>query len=138
MQISISKQLGNVEVTVIHLTGDIDSHTYTDVINQAQQVFDEGARDLLIDLSNVPYVSSAGLMSLHTVVKIFSGHSAQPKDGGRPSFRAINKDQDGPVRAHVKLLSPQPAVEQVLDMVGLKLFFDIYTDLETAVKSFGQ
>ncbi len=118
------------------MTGDIDASTYTDVINAAQQAFDEGSRNLLIDLSNVAYVSSAGLMSLHTVVKIFAGQSVQPKDGGRPSFRAINKDQDGPMRAHVKLLNPQPAVEQVLDMVGLKLFFDIHTNLETAVNSF--
>jgi anti-anti-sigma factor len=137
MQISFSKQQGNVSVTVMQLMGDIDASTYTDVINKAQEAFDEGARDLLIDLSKVPYVSSAGLMSLHTMVKIFAGQSAQPKDGGRPSFRAINKEQDGPMRAHVKLLSPQPAVEQVLDMVGLKLFFEIHTDLDTALKSFG-
>ena len=136
MQISFSTQQGNVQVTVMQLNGDIDASTYTDVINKAQQAFDEGSRNLLIDLSKVPYVSSAGLMSLHTVVKIFAGQLAQPKDGGRPSFRAINKDQDGPVRAHVKLLSPQLAVERVLDMVGLRLFFDIHTDLETAVNSF--
>ena len=136
MQISFSTQQGNVPVTVMQLTGDIDASTYTDVINMAQQVFDEGSRNLLIDLSKVPYVSSAGLMSLHTIVKIFAGHSVQPKDGGRPTFRAINKDLDGPVRAHVKLLNPQPAVEQVLEMVGLKLFFDIHTDIETAVNSF--
>jgi anti-anti-sigma factor len=136
MQISFSKQQGNVSVTVMQLTGDIDASTYTDVISKAQEAYDEGSRDLLIDLSKVSYVSSAGLMSLHTIVKIFAGHSIQPKDGGRPSFRAINRDLDGPMRAHVKLLSPQPAVEQVLDMVGLKLFFDIHTDLETAVKSF--
>lgn len=136
MQISFSTQQGNVPVTVMQLTGDIDASTYTDVINMAQQVFDEGSRNLLIDLSKVPYVSSAGLMSLHTIVKIFAGHSVQPKDGGRPSFRAINKDLDSPVRAHVKLLNPQPAVEQVLEMVGLKLFFDIHTDIETAVNSF--
>lgn len=136
MQISISKQQGNVSVTVMQLLGDIDSSSYTTVINQAQEAFDDGARDLLIDLSKVPYVSSAGLMSLHTIVKIFAGQSAQPKDGGRPSFGAINKEQDAPVRAHVKLLSPQPAVEQVLDLVGLKLFFDIHTDFEIAVNSF--
>jgi anti-anti-sigma regulatory factor len=136
MQISFSKRDGNVPVTIMQLVGDVDSSTYTDVINKAQQAYDEGARDLLIDLSKAPYVSSAGLMSLHTVVKIFSGQSAQPKDGGRPAFRAINNEQDEPTRAHVKLLSPQPAVEQVLDLVGLKLFFDIHTDLETALKSF--
>lgn len=136
MQISFSKQQGNVPVTVMQLTGDIDASTYTDVINKAQEAYDEGARDLLIDLGKVPYVSSAGLMSLHTIVRIFSGQSVQPKDGGRPSFRAINREQDEPMRAHVKLLNPQPAVEQVLDMVGLKLFFDIHNDLETALKSF--
>ena len=136
MQISFSTQQGNVPVTVMQLAGDIDASTYTDVINMAQQTFDEGSRNLLIDLSKVPYVSSAGLMSLHTIVRIFAGQSVQPKEGGRPSFRAINKEQDGPVRAHVKLLSPQPAVEPVLDMVGLKLFFDIHTNLEAAVNSF--
>lgn len=136
MQISFSTQQGNVPVVVMTLTGNIDASTYTDVIEKAQKAFDEGARNLLIDLGEVPYVSSAGLMSLHTVVKIFAGQSVQPKDGGRPSFRAINKDQDAAVRAHVKLLNPQPAVEQVLEMVGLKLFFDIHTSLETAVNSF--
>ena len=136
MQISFSTQQGNVPVTVMQLTGNIDASTYTDVINNAQQAFDEGSRNLLIDLSNVPYVGSAGLMSLHTIVRIFAGNSVQPKDGGRPSFRAINKEQDNPIRAHVKLLSPQPAVEQVLEMVGLKLFFDIHADLEVAVNSF--
>lgn len=136
MQISFSKQQGNVPVMVMTLTGNIDASSYTDVIQKAQEAFDEGSRNLLIDLGAVPYVSSAGLMSLHTVVKIFAGQSVQPKDGGRPSFRAINKDQDDAVRAHVKLLNPQPAVEQVLEMVGLKLFFDIHTNLETAVNSF--
>ena len=136
MQISFFTQQGNVPVTVMQLTGNIDASSYTDVINNAQQAFDEGSRNLLIDLSNVPYVSSAGLMSLHTIVRIFAGNSVQPKDGGRPSFRAINKEQDNPIRAHVKLLSPQPEVERVLEMVGLKLFFDIHTDLEAAVNSF--
>lgn len=136
MQITFSKQEGNVPVTVMHLMGDIDSSTYTDVINKAQETYDNGARDLLIDLSKVPYVSSAGLMSLHSVVKIFSGQSAQARDGGRPSFGAINQERDAAVRAHVKILAPQPAVEQVLEMVGLTAFFEIHTDLEAALKSF--
>ncbi len=136
MQISFSKQQGRVPVTVMQLTGNLDASNYIDVISKAQEFYDGGVRDLLIDLSKVPYVSSAGLMSLHTMVLIFAGQSVQPKGSGRPSFRSINPEQDGAVRQHVKLLSPQPAVEKVLDVVGLKLFFDIYTDLETAVQSF--
>ena len=46
MQISFSTQQGNVPVTVMQLAGDIDASTYTDVINMAQQTFDEGSRNL--------------------------------------------------------------------------------------------
>jgi anti-anti-sigma factor len=136
MQIIFTKHEGNVPVTIMQLAGNLDASNYTEVIDKAQEVRNDGVRDLLIDLGKVPYISSAGLMSLHTVVLIFAGQSTQSKVGGRPSFRPINMARDGEVRKHVKLLNPQAAVEQVLDVVGLKQFFDIHTDLDTAVKSF--
>lgn len=133
MQISFSKQ---DHVSIMHILGDVDSSSYTDVINKAQEAYDGGTRNLLIDLSKVPYVSSAGLMAFHTMARIFAGQPVQAKDGNRPSFRAINMQQDGSARERVKLLSPQVAVEQVLDMVGLSAFFFIFGDLDTAVRSF--
>ncbi len=136
MQISISKQEGRVLVTIMQLTGELDASNYTDVINKAQESYNDGVRDLLIDLSKVPYVSSAGLMSLHTVVLIFAGQSMESKETGRPSFRSINPQSDNIGLEHVKLLNPQPAVEQVLDVVGLKQFLDIHTNLEAAIQSF--
>jgi anti-anti-sigma regulatory factor len=36
----------------------------------------------------------------------------------------------------VKLLNPQPAVDQVLDTVGLKQFFEVFSDLNAGVNSF--
>ena len=134
MQISFSKQ---ANVTIMHLLGDVDSSNYTEVIIKAQEAYDDGARNLLLDLTKVPYVSSAGLMALPTLARIYSGQSIKGKDGGRPTFRAINPKEDATAREHVKLLGPQAAVEQVLDVIGLKQFFEIFTDLDTAVKSFG-
>jgi anti-anti-sigma factor len=136
MQIAFSKHEGRVAVTVMQLAGKLDASNYTEVIDKAQEAFNDGARNLLIDLSKVPYISSAGLMSLHTAVLIFSGQPIQSKQGGRSSFRPINLARDGEVRKHVKLFNPQPAVDQVLDVVGLKQFFEIHTDLDTAVQSF--
>jgi anti-anti-sigma regulatory factor len=136
MQISFSKQEGRVPVTVMQLMGNLDASNYTEVIAKVQNVYDEGARDLLIDLSSVPYVSSAGLMSLHSAALIFGGQSMKSKESGRPGFRSINAQNEKTVRLHVKLLSPQPDVEQVLETVGLTQFLDIFTDLETAVQSF--
>jgi anti-anti-sigma factor len=136
MQISLSKKQGRISVTIMQLTGDLDASNYTDVIAKAQETYDEGTRDLLVDLSKVSYVSSAGLMSLHAIVLIFAGQSMQSKETGRPSFRSINPQRDSAGLQHVKLLSPQPAVEQVLDVVGLKQFLNIHTDLETAIQSY--
>ena len=136
MQISFLKQEGRVPVTVMQLMGNLDASNYAEVIARAQITYDEGARDLLIDLSKVPYVSSAGLMSIHSVALIFAGNSLNVKDSGRPAFRSINAQNEKTVRLHVKLLNPQPDVEQVLDVVGLKHFLDIFTDLGTALQSF--
>lgn len=136
MQISFSKQEGRVPVTIMHLMGNLDASNYTDVITKAQETYDEGVRDLLIDLGKVPYISSAGLMSLHAVVLIFAGKSVQSKENNRPSFRSIDPQRDGAGLQHVKLLSPQIAVEQVLDVVGLKQFLDIHTNLEKAIRSY--
>lgn len=136
MQINFSQQEGRVPVTVMHLAGELDASTYTDVIKKVQESYDGGARDLVIDLGNVSYISSAGLMSLHTVALIFAGQSLKPNSSGRPTFRSLDPKRDDAAKEHVKLLNPQHAVEQVLDTVGLKSFFEIFTDLDSAVKSF--
>jgi hypothetical protein len=39
-------------------------------------------------------------------------------------------------RKRVKLLSPQPEVEKALEEAGLKFFFKVFYDLDSALKSF--
>ena len=45
--------------------------------------------------------------------------------------------RDTGFQQHLKLLNPQPRVDRVLEMVGFKRFLEVYTDLDTAVASFG-
>jgi len=136
MIITSSKMDGRVPVTVLHLHGDLDASNYTDVIREAQEMYGNGARHLVIDLAKVPYMSSAGLMALHTVALIFTGQAVQSSESGRPVFRALDLRQDSAAREHVKLLNPQTQVDQVLETVGLKQFFGVYADVESAVGSF--
>ena len=136
MLMDVSKHEGRVPVTVLHLAGDLDASNYTNVIKKAQELYDGGVRDLILDLGKVPYISSAGLMSLHTISRIFAGHSMQTGSSGRPTFRSIDPQSDREARNHLKLLNPQDAVSQVLDTVGLKEFFQIFNDVESAVNSF--
>jgi anti-anti-sigma regulatory factor len=136
MQITVSTQQGRVPVTVMHLEGDLDASNYTDAIYKAQELYNDGARDLILDLGKVPYISSAGLMAVHSIALIFSGEQAVGREGERPSFRAVDMQRDRMARQHVKLLNPQPQVEKVLEMVGLKQFFQIFAGLQSAVNSF--
>ena len=136
MQINVSIQQGRVPITILQLNGDLDASNYTEPIQQAQALFDGGTRYVIIDLSSVPYLSSAGLMAMHTMALIFSGSETAHSQSGWSSFRAMEPKRDQVVREHVKLLNPQPKVDQVLDMVGLKQFLEIYTDMDSAVKSF--
>lgn len=120
---------------ILQLNRDLDASNYIEPIRQAQELYTGGARDLVIDLSNVPYISSAGLMAIHMLALIF-GSMQMTGTQSRPSFHAIDSQRDQSIREHVMLLNPQSQVDQVLDMVGLKRFFQIFNDLDSAIKSF--
>jgi anti-anti-sigma factor len=132
MLITVSQEQGQVPVSVLHLHGDLDSSNYTEVIRKAQELFDGGARQLVIDLGKVPFMSSAGLMALHTIALMFRGDGAAAGE----AYRSIDPQRDREVPKHVKLLSPQQSVDHVLETVGLKPFLQTFTDLASAVNSF--
>ena len=123
---------GRVPVTVFHLDGEIDSNSYEELQSQAKQAFDSGSRSLLLDLAKVGYISSAGIRALHYIFNLLRGDSASESD------EAIRKGlRDGTFKSpHLKLLNPQPKVQQVLKSTGYDMVLEIYTDMKAAVNSF--
>jgi ABC-type transporter Mla MlaB component len=136
MLITVSQEQGQTPVSVLHLHGDLDSSNYTDVIKKAQELFKDGARQLVIDLEKVPFMSSAGLMALHTIALLFRGDTPPADAPAGKSYRSIDPERDRDIPKHVKLLYPQEPVDHVLETVGLKQFFQTFTDLTAAVNSF--
>ena len=135
MEIIVSQENGNVPVSVLQLKGDLDASSYLDLVNTAQQLYDTGTRYMVLDLTDLAFISSAGLASLHMVTKLFRGEKSDPEQGWA-TFKNIDRERDNGMQKNVKLLNPSPDVDKVLDMVGFKQFFEIYTDLEEAVQSF--
>lgn len=136
MEITVSQEQGLFPVTILHLSGALDGTTYQTLIEKAKQVYQEGARDLLLDLNGLSYIGSAGIISLHKTVLLFRGVTLPDEEGGWESVHVVDRDCSSGVQQHVKLLNPQPNVLHVLDVVGFTTFFEIYTDLEKAVASF--
>lgn len=135
MEIILSQENGKVPVSVVRIKGDLDASSYIDLVNTAQQLYDEGARYLLLDLTDLAFISSAGLASLHLITKIFRGERSDPKQGWA-TFKDVDRERGSGLQKNVKLLKPSPDVDKVLDTVGFKQFFEIYMDLDEAVQSF--
>jgi anti-anti-sigma regulatory factor len=132
MDISISQQQGNVPVTVFHIRGDINANTYEDLLKQAEQSVQSGARDLVLDMSEVPYMSSAGIRALNAIFRMMRGDSPAESD------EAMSKGlRDGSFKSpHLKLVNPNRNVQEVLKMAGFDMFLEIHRNLKDAVASY--
>jgi anti-anti-sigma factor len=136
MRIAIQWAQGKVPVTVLQLTGDLDASSYKDLIAQGQSLYKAGVRDILVDMSGVPYMSSSGLVALHTLALLLQGQARGEEESGWEEMRSIRRDLEHGMQKHLKLLSPGRKVDSVLEMAGFKRILEIHTDLDTAIASF--
>ncbi|MBL8103203.1 MAG: STAS domain-containing protein [Anaerolineales bacterium] len=134
MQITVSQEQGNV--TVLQIAGQLDGQSYQDLIMKAQEVIGGGAKNILLDMSELTYISSAGLVSLHTISMLLRGEKAPDPEQGWSALKSMDRSRDGGLQKNLKLLNPAPQVVSVLDMVGFSEFFEIFTDKQKALASF--
>ncbi len=134
IHVEIRQSDDNDVVAVMRLQGDINASNFMEVVNQAQGLYNNPARNLILDLGAVTAISTTGLVALHKIALLYSGVPQQVEtntEEPRPDFTHSSN-----ARKYVKLLNPQPAVDQALEKAGMKLFFKVFQDLETAIQSF--
>lgn len=130
MELSVTQENGRVPVTVLHVKGNIDSTSYQEFQSRAEKLLADGAKDLLVDLREVPYLSSAGLRALN---QIYNKLRSQTEDSGSISKGLTAGTYKSP---HLKLLSPKARVMETLKMSGFDMFLDIAGNLKEAVALF--
>lgn len=135
-EVDVTHTQGRVPVTILHPRGDLDAASYQDLIAAAQKVCAEGAQNILLDLSGVPYMSSSGVVALQSIAALVRGEEAPDPESGWGAFHAVHRDREFGLQSHLKLLNPQPRVDRVLETVGFKSYLEVFDDLETAVASF--
>lgn len=134
MEITVSFHQANEPVAVMNIKGNVDASNYIKIVNKAQEIYNNPVHNLILDLSEVPFISSAGLVAIHKIALIYSGGKQEVEQEGketRPDFT-----HNANARKRVKLLNPQPNVDKTLETTGLKLFFKVFGNLDTALKSF--
>lgn len=136
MEINISQEQGNVPVTVVKVAGQLDGQTYQSLIASVQETMKNGAPNILLDLGDLTFISSAGLVALHVIALLMRGEAMPDMENGWAALRSVNKSRESGIQQHVKLLDPRPEVLNVLEMVGFSTFFEIFTDRQKALDSF--
>lgn len=103
------------DVTLIHIAGWLDAHTFEYMEQTINNLFDEGKVRLAVELSDVEYISSAG-------AGVFIGTlSASHERGG-----------------DIVLMNPTEPVQEVFDMLGLSQVFKFATSPQEALKQLGK
>jgi anti-anti-sigma factor len=107
-------------VTVFYLRGWLDSQSEEQLLETARLAHDEGARYLLINMSDLDTLTSAGMRALQKVYQIFT-----PKED---HFKV----------AHLKLCNAPPQIYNVLGITGFLQNIPMYESMDTALASFGK
>lgn len=130
MEITVTEEQARVPVTVFRLDGELTSEdTFSAKVREAHQA---GTRNMLIDLSEVPYMSSAGLRALHAAFTLLRSESPEESDAAmRKGITAGTFTSP-----HLKLLNPNKHVLEVLKTAGYDMFLEIHHDYKKALASF--
>lgn len=136
MNISSEQIQARVPVTILHLSGDVDGSNFQTIIEKGRELHQQGVRHLVLDLGGVAYTSSAGLVALHSVARLFNNQEMPDLEDGWRAIRMVGQARDAGTQTAVKLLNPQARVAAILEQTGLNVHFQIFTDQAAAVESF--
>jgi len=107
-----AKLLG--QTTVVSIAGSVDALTAGQVTRFLSSRVGEGQTHIVADLSQVDFISSAGLRAILIALK-------------------ESRQQGGDLR----LAAAQPRVENILKMAGVTSILQVYLTQDEAVASFG-
>jgi anti-anti-sigma factor len=120
LRISSEQTQVDLPVTVLQLRGWLDAQSEEQLLEVARSSYDGGARYLLIDMSELDTLTSAGMRALQKVYQIFT-----PKED---HFKI----------AHMKLCNAPPQIYNVLGITGFLQNIPMYESREAALQSFGK
>ena len=120
LNIAAEQHQADVPVTIFHLRGWLDAQSEEQLLVAARTSYDEGARYLLLDMSDLDTLTSAGMRAIQKVYQIFTPKADQ--------FKV----------AHLKLCNAPPQIYNVLGITGFLHNIPMYASIEDALESFGK
>ena len=128
LDIKASVVEGRTPVTILHLGGHLHGDTEHLLVDRARQSREEGSQHLLLDLSNVNVLTSAGLRAIHNIFNLYTPESDKS---------VIRQHGEEPYKSpYFKLVCPNPNIYYVLNIAGFLQNILIFNDMDEALSSF--
>jgi anti-anti-sigma factor len=113
MEVRVRRSDQEEDVHIMEIEGRIDAHTAPDVEKELLVLQEKKVAKIIVDFSEVKYISSGGLRVFLTALKW---------------TRASSGD--------LKLVKLVPNVEKIFKLAGFTKIFNIMHDIESALNSF--
>lgn len=112
--VQISQSQGRVPVTVFHLQDRVNLGNFAELEETAKEAYNNGMRDLVIDLGQTVSLTSIGIRAIVIIHKMLSPDNAK----------------------HLKIANPMSYIRDMLDVSGVTQYIEIYDTVDEAVASF--
>jgi anti-anti-sigma factor len=118
LKIKSEQAQAKVPVTIFRIGGWLDAQSEPQLLEVAREAYNDGARYLLIEMSELDTITSAGMRALQKVYLMYT-----PKD---EHFKV----------PHLKLCSAPPQIYNVLGITGFLHNIPMYESVDDALKAF--
>ena len=112
--VQISQAQGRIPVTVFRLQDRINLGNFAELEETAKDSYNNGMRDLVLDLSQTVSLTSIGIRAIVIIHKMLSN------DGTN----------------HMKIANPMSYIREMLDISGVTQYIEIYNTVDEAVAAF--
>ena len=112
--VQVSQAQGNMPVTVFQLQDRVNLGNYKELEAAAKEAYENGTRDLVIDLSKSDSLTSIGIRALVIIHKLLSTDN----------------------KKHFKMAGVSAPIRDMLDVAGITQFIEIYDTVDEAVAAF--
>lgn len=109
---------GEVPITVFHLRGWLDAQSEDDFLKWAEEAYEKGTRYLLLDLSELDTLTSAGMRAIQKVYKMYNPESVEAE------------------HSRLKIASAPPPVYNALKITGFLQSIPVYESVQSAIDLF--
>ena len=112
--VKISTVEGRISVTIFQLQDRVNLGNFAELEQTAKDAYEAGMRDLVIDLSQTPSLTSIGVRAIVVIHRLLSTDKSK----------------------HLKLAGAIIPIREMLGIAGITQFIEIYDSVDEAVASF--